>query len=205
MSETSNNIPLPEHKEGSKKDFESEVTTHNIEEAKKLYATAKERLLNVNQWHSICGKLSAVFQLANEAGEHIDDVAKKGYHFKIDILGPGSTSGEGYDWVQVEDVQEAKDDSDDSEYILMTVRPTDNPAVEDENVAHFFSNKATSNFVVKREGTKVIAAIYGRNEVPNTSTGNIIDKARNAIIGASALAGGSNPQWKSLADGLLGK
>jgi hypothetical protein len=127
--------------------------------------------------------------------------AQKGDHFKIDIPGPGSVTGEGYDWVQIEEIVEERDEQSDS--IAIRVRPASNPRNEKSDVAHFFTNAATSNFIVKREGTKVSAAVRGRNEKPNTEAEAVIDKARNTAVATGAITGFSNYQWKSLVTGLL--
>jgi len=205
MNEPQANIPLPPQEEGAVTNIEATEELKRIEEARELFTAAKKRLLNVNQWDKVCGKMSAVFKLTDEKGNEIEGSPKVGNHFKIDIPGPGTASGDGYDWVRVEAVEENQDDKDDTESILIRVRPADNPTNNDNNVAHFFSGKATSNFVVSREKNTVTAAVYGRNEVPNTSTDKPLDKTRNAVVGTTAIAGFSNPQWKSLANGILGK
>ncbi len=205
MNEPQANIPLPPQEEGAGTNIEATEELKRIEEARELFTAAKKRLLNVNQWDKVCGKMSAVFKLTDEKGNEIEGPPKVGNHFKIDIPGPGTASGDGYDWVRVEAVEENQDDKDDTESILIRVRPADNPTNNDNNVAHFFSGKATSNFVVSREKNTVTAAVYGRNEVPNTSTDKPLDKTRNAVVGTTAIAGFSNPQWKSLANGILGK
>ena len=70
-------------------------------------------------------------------------------------------------------------------------------------MAHFYTDEATSNFIVKREGTKVTAGVYGRNEKPNVKTETIIDKVRNAVVGTGAVTAFSKIQWKALVNGLL--
>ena len=203
MDSIDNELPLPEQHQGGEKNIESTVNAGSIHAAEQLYNTAKQRLLDVNNWDKICGELSAVFRLTDDKGKEIAGDITQGSCIKIDVPGPGTASGKGYDWVRIENIEEKKDSEEDAAFILITVRPADNPQTKDNNIAHFFSDKATSNFVVKREGTKVTAAVYGRNEVPNTGTDNIIDKARNAVVGVSAIAGVSNAQWKSLTNGLV--
>src|SRR5881275_700913 len=132
MEENKADIPLPENKEGSEKNIETVVEATNIEEAKRLFQEAKKRLLNVNKWHDICGELSAEFELTNDKGKHVDGYVNVGNYFKIDIPGVGSASGKGYDWVKVEEVQEEADKENDTEYVLITVRPSDNPTTSDD-------------------------------------------------------------------------
>ena len=71
------------------------------------------------------------------------------------------------------------------------------------DIAHFFSDEATSSFVVKREKNRVIAGVYGRNEKPNTDSETLTDSIRNTAMAAGALSGFSKIQWKSLVAGLL--
>jgi len=105
----------------------------------------------------------------------------------------------------VEAVEEKGADEGNSQSVLVRVRPTDNPTTDNDEVAHFFSNDATSNFLVVREGKLVRAAVRGRNEVPNTTTRSVIDKTRNALVGSGAIAGFSSPQWSRLVNAILGK
>lgn len=199
-------IPLPEKEEGSQKDIEANVKAKTIDEAKQLFQSSKARLLDVSNWDKICGKASAVFKLVDEKGREITGHPKPGYFFKIDIPAPGSASGKGYDWVKVEFLEEKEDQEEDREYLIMRVRPSDNPQTSNNDVAHFFSDKATSNFLVLREKNVVTAAVLGRNEVANTDkTTSFLDKIRNAIVGTGALGGLSYPQWKSLVNGVLDK
>lgn len=199
-------IPLPEKEEGSNKDIEASAKAKTREEAKQLFEKAKSRLLDVNDWDKIAGKASAVFRLTDENGKEIEGAPKVGNYFKIDIPGPGAKTGKGHDWVRVEAIEERKDSDEDREFLVMRVRPSDNPEIASKEVAHFFSDKATSNFLVLREKNEVTAAVLGRNEVANTDkTTSLLDKLRNAIVGSGAIGGLSYPQWKNLVNGVLDK
>src|SRR3954454_23202596 len=78
----------------------------NVQEARALYTIARKRLQYVHNWGKITGKLSADFQLTDDKGNEADRFAQLGDHFRIDITGPGSSAGEGYDWARVEDIKE---------------------------------------------------------------------------------------------------
>ena len=71
------------------------------------------------------------------------------------------------------------------------------------SVWHFFTEEASSCFLVKREKNTVTAGVYGRNEKPNTAAETFIDKARNTAVAAGAMTGFSKLQWKSLVNGLM--
>jgi len=192
---------VPDSHTGASSNNEHSIVESDLESAKQLFQLARIRLLNVNGWHQLSGVASAVFQLTDETGKQVDRPAKLGDHFKIDIPGPGSITGEGDDWVQIEAIEEKS--TDNSEVIAIRVRPTSNPQNSKADVAHFFSDEASSTFSVMRNGTTVTAAVYGRNEKPNLNADSLLDKLRNAVVGASAIAGMNKPQWKSLVIGLL--
>ena len=171
------------------------------ESAKSYYEKVKHRLLNVNGWHDIAGTMSAEFQLTDAEGNEVQREVDKGDHFRVAIKGPGSTAGEGYDWVRVEDVKEVHEENVDS--VAVRVKPTTNPNTPDENIAHFYAEKSTSTFVVTRESKKVYAEIYDRNIEANEETDQPTDKIRNAVVGLTAKYGASKLQWQALADGLV--
>ena len=193
---------IPEHREGKEINTESTAELNSADEAKRLFSEAKQRLLNVNLWHEIAGTPSATFQLTDKEGREVNRTVEEGDHFKINIPGPGSVAGDGYDWVRVEEIKTRE--ADDAESIGIRVRPAANPTTGENEIAHFYSEESTSNFIVTREGKKVTAGIYDRNTKPNTDA-NLLDKARDMVIGLSAVAGFSKFQWQKLADGLIEK
>lgn len=198
---------IPEQQSGAKTDNEYAVTTKTNDEAKELFQVVKERLQDVNQWHTRCGSASAVFRLTDGNGNEVNRKVQLGDHFKISIPAPemakNTNAGEGHDWVVVEAIEDKSNDKEKTESFAIRVRPAGNPAIPDEEVAHFFKDDATSSFGVERDGNKVTTHVHGRNERPNTTPDNLLDKARNALVALGAMAGLSNPQWKSLVKGLL--
>ena len=200
MAEHAENL-IPEQQKGGQTNTESVETLASEQAARTFFEVVKNRLLNVNAWHDYAGKGTAAFQLTDPQGNEVQRTAQKGDHFKIDIPGPGTVTGDGFDWVQIEEIAEIHNEEEDS--IAIRVRPTTNPNNERQDVAHFFTDEATSNFIVKREGDKVKAAVYGRNEKPNTAAEKVVDKARNTAVATGAVSGFSNLQWKSLVTGLL--
>ncbi|MGK2862011.1 MAG: hypothetical protein ACSLE0_08765, partial [Chitinophagaceae bacterium] len=153
-------------------------------------------------WGNISNGISAEFLLTDKSGEPKKGIPVTGDHFRIDIPGPGSVSGEGYDWVRVELVEDNREPDNNSEWALIKVRPAEDPATH-EGVAHFFHDHATSSFIVKREGYTITAAVHGRNEKPNKDNKHLTDKIRNKVIGLFAVAGVATIQWKKLVNGLL--
>lgn len=203
MSDKNEEEIIPEQKSGVETNTETSIELTTTEEAKTFYQKVKKRLLEVNRWYHWAGKLTADFKLTDRDGNEVDRSAEKEDHFRIDIPGPGSSTGDGYDWVQVEEIEETQ--KGDEQTIALRVRPATNPNNDNKDVAHFFSEEATSCFMVKRENNKVTAAVYGRNEKPNTHTETFTDKARNTAIATGAITGFSKIQWKSLVNGLVKK
>jgi hypothetical protein len=192
---------VPDQQTGKAIDAESSVQLAKEEDAKAFFGRAKERLQNVNDWKQIAGTLSATFQLVDADGKEVNRKAQKGDYFKIDIPGPGTKTGEGFDWVQIEEVENTS--LPDGERFGFRVRPTDNPQNHKEDVAHFYSEESTSSFVIERRNTTVTASVHDRNTKPNTDATKTTDKIRDAVVGAAGVASFSKIQWKNLTDGLV--
>lgn len=192
---------IPEQHTGSKIDSVVTAPFNSLAEAKSFYQTAKKRLLNVSQWAEISEVPLSTFTLTDLHGNAVNREAMEGDYVKIDIPGPGTHSGDSYDWVRIEKVSEQLDS--DMEMISLQARPSANPANQDQDIAHFYTEQATSTFQVKRIGAIVSAEEHGRNEVPNTDTSFIADNIRNTLVGWSAKIGFAFPQWKSLVKGIV--
>jgi hypothetical protein len=192
---------IPGQYTGKVIDTEEQIELSSAEEAKAFFAIVKDRLLNVNNWEEIAGMASANFQLVDSGGQEVNRTVQKGDFFKIDIPGPGPVAGDGYDWVQVEALEEVSEGDVDS--VGIRVRPTLSPLNNSQDVAHFYSPESTSSFTVTREGAKITAGIYDRNTKPNKTADTLADKARDMVVGAGAVTAFSKVQWKSLAEGLL--
>ncbi len=193
---------IPSQESGTASTTEEKKSLPDIASARIFYKEVKDRLLNVNQWHSYAGKASAAFVLCDEVGNPVQRLPVKGDHFQIDIPGPGPVSGDGYDWVQVEAMEEVQ--TPEIEQITIRVRPATSPKNEKSDVAHFFSADATSNFLVQRDGNTITAAVLGRNEKANTEADTIVDKARNTAVATGAVTAFSKLQWSNLVRGLIG-
>ncbi|HWA35584.1 MAG TPA: hypothetical protein VG737_15690, partial [Cyclobacteriaceae bacterium] len=183
-------------------------TTHSIkfssekEAAEKFQSTAN-RLLNVNEWHHFAGKLSADFRLTDKKGHSVNRLASLGDYFRINIPGPGPETGQGYDWVKIESIDDHRDPTGESEEVSFRVRPASSPLDGEKDTAHFFSDQATSTFSVVRKKRTIKASVHGRNESPNVKTRSATDKVRNALIATGAITGLAKIQWKKLIKGIL--
>lgn len=193
---------IPPQKEGKQVDIVEKIKASNPEEARSLFIKSKKKLFDVNHWSDISEGLSASFVLTDQYGTPKNGIPVAGDHFRINIPGPGSSAGGGYDWVRVEMAEDHSDPEADCEWALIKVRPSEDPSKK-EGVAHFLEEKATSSFIVKRENNNLTAGVHGRNEKPNTEAEKLSDKVRNTVIGIGAVAGFAKIQWEKLVKGLL--
>ncbi len=195
--------PIPTQQTGNELSVEHTVTAASLEDAKVTFSNAVERLFNVNEWQSLTGTLFSVFKLTDDQGNVINRKQTRiNDYFRINIPGPGTQAGDGYDWVQVELIKHKSNPESSRESAMMRVRPVENPSDPAAGTAHFFNDRATSTFKVIRKGTNIKAAVYGRNEIPNTE-GNMIDTIRNTTVALGAMLGGSQLQWQRLVKGIL--
>jgi hypothetical protein len=184
---------------GTSMDALEERISTSIDEAIIRFNQASAKLLAVNEWGNYAGM--SAFQLIDAHGIKAERNAEEGDFIRIDIPGPGTQAGKGYDWVMIKEIRNINESG--YQILALTVRPCAHPLKQDGDTAHFLKDAATSTFVIKRDGIRVTAEEHGRNEVPNTATGSLYDKGRNFVVGMAAKLGLSYPQWKSLVKSLL--
>ena len=193
---------IPGQYSGEKVEAEAFIELKDKTVALIFYDKVKKRLLNVNNWHHVAGMISAKFHVTNHNGKEVNRNVQKGDYLKIDIPGPGSKEGGGYDWVMVEELKEV--DENEIQSMGFRVRPVANPSGDKEHIAHFYDESATSSFIIIRKEKKVIAYIVDNNLKPNDDSHSITDKIRHTAVGMSAIGSFSKIQWQNLANGLVG-
>lgn len=194
---------LPVQFSGKEIEASAEIELSSPGEAVAFYNTVRNRLLNVNNWQEVAGKMSANFQLFDPTGIELHSIAKTGDYLRINIPGPGNQAGDGYDWALVENVKELNEEL--RQCAGFRARPSQNPTNDKQEIAHFYSEESTGNFIVGREGNKVYAWIVDRNAAPNKDADSITDKIRDVAVGIGAVGIFSKAQWEALADGFVKK
>ena len=194
---------LPLQKTGAKSDTASAISLENPEEAKLHFLKVKKRFLDINSWELFAGVEKAEFSLRDQTGNLLLEYPEVGNFIKIKLPGLHNPNGDGFDWVKIEKIEQKSDSDEDSIYIC--VRPTYNPTKPCEKTAHFFDEKATSNFIIKREKNTVSAEVHGRNEETNFENLSALEKVRNFLVAFGGIIAGSKFQWKSLTEGLIKK
>lgn len=193
---------VPEQYEGRALEAQQSREFQDADAAKMAYLRARQRLLDVNRWTRHIEGITAVFQLTDQDGEPTEGMAEKGLMIRVDIPGPGTSAGDGYDWVVIEDMEEGSTDRLD--FLAFRVRPAENPSGREGKIAHFFSAGSSGTFVLYREKNQVTCTVYDRNLKPNTEIkGNLADRVRNSFVGTTAAMGMSGIQWQKVADSVL--
>ena len=193
---------VPENNDGKNTDFHHNETLATEAAAKDCFRRASKRLLNPPVWQKLVGTLSAAFVLTDSRGVTAERLAMVNDYIKIDIPGPGNAAGNGVDWVKVEMIEAPVTGVSADESLGIRLRATAAPEGT-VATAHFFKDTTTSSFIITRKANLVTAAYFGRNEKANTSTGNMGNNLRNALVAAGAAAGLSELQWKTLLKALL--
>jgi len=180
---------LPPQTRGEAAQTTAEVLTEREEDARYVFERASERLLDVNQWTDMCGSLAAGFQLTDEMGKDLQGHAAVNDFVRIEMPGPGPKGERGYNWVQIEKVEQPVGVATDGLFLIQ-VRPSPAPPIQaDAGSAHLSGESATSTFVLERKGKRVTMTVFGRNK----------------IVGSTGAIGLLKGQWKALVQGLLHK
>ncbi len=204
MSNSIQDPLVPANTEGKAVDIEQSITEESLQEAITMFRLAYSRLIYPAIWKNLAGAGTASFSIWMAGSNEVQRHVHVNDFLRIDIPGPGPTAGEGYDWVKVETLQENIIPHTDESFV-MRLRACSNPENQDAGTAHFFTEEATSTFILKRVGMTVTFSYHGRNEKPNTSDVETVDKIRNKLVATGAVAGLSELQWTALLKGILQK
>lgn len=155
----------------------------------------KQKLLHVNDWQKNSGV--STFQLVHKNGEEIkSSKAQIGNFIRINLPGTGK-----YDWVQIIDIVEDKDE------LVLTIEPSFDPRQNDtEKTSHFFKRGATNNFCLQRQGNTLAFGVIGLNEEVNTDeTGGVLESLRNLATAELGWLGFQKIEWKIFCGNFLEK
>lgn len=192
---------VPDHVTGKYIEAHASAELNSDSEARLFYDDVKEKLLHVNNWHQVAGIISAKFQLVDKNGNELDRIPQTGDLLKVNIPGPGSVDGDGFDWALIEELKEISDDQHQS--VGFRVRPCANPFGDKDKIAHFYDDGSTSSFIITRDQKTITASIIDSNIKPNAEVDALVDKIRDVAVGLGAMAKFSEIQWQNLANGLV--
>lgn len=193
--------PVPVQQEGRQSDIIENRFFSTTEQADKAFQLSGQRLYDINNWGNITKGISADFTLTDKRGNRLERKPEDGDYIRIDLPGPGSIAGHGYDWVQIETVEESLLPNQENR-ISITVRPAEDPGLP-EGSAHFFDSGATSTFLLIKKDNQLSMAVHGRNETPATAE-KLLDTVRNNVVSEAAALGAAEIQWKKLCKAIIG-
>ena len=192
---------IPAQLKGGCHDIVSMHCANTVDKAKANYKELQRRLVAVNEWHTFSEKIKAEFILVTPINDQPTDELKVGNLIKIDIPGPGSPSGSGFDWTEISKVE--TDDDEEFPYFAFTLKPCPAPDTKDDTVAHFYSKESSNTFIIRRIGTCIYVEVHGRNEIENTSDAPLLDIVRNKAVAIGSKFGIGSLNWMGFASALL--
>ena len=193
---------LPSQFKGSSHDIVSMHCANTLKKARNNYEILKHRLQAVNKWHTFSEKIRAEFFLVNPNTFLETTSFSTGNLVKIDIPGPPSPSGKGYDWTEITEIQEDEND-DNYQFYAFTLRPCANPETKSDTISHFYNAEATNTFVIRRLGNCIYIEAHGRNQTENTSDVPLLDQVRNKAIAVGSKLGLGSLNWLGFTSALL--
>lgn len=193
---------IPAQVKGGSHDIVSMHCANSIDSAKDCFQKLQDRLMSVNEWHTFSAKVKTQFVLIDPLTDEPTTELKEGNLIQIDIPGPGSPSGSGFDWTVITDLQ-IGNKNEDTPYFAFTIRPCPAPNTKDDTVAHFYDEESTNTFIVRRIGTCIYAEVHGRNQIENTSDVPVLDVVRNKAVAIGSKFGIGSLNWIGFTSALL--
>lgn len=195
-----NNL-VPPQKAGSRTGATMSVETLTRHQARFLFAKAKLRLMDVNQWSCLCGTTAINFRITDAEGQLLD-TANPEIGNLIRISCSVNDDESSHYWVRIEQFEDHKDEFVDEEHAGFRVRSVKSPLDAEED-ACFYEEHQTSTFLIIRKGNSVIALERGRNEQMHNEPVSFFAKVRCMLVSLRSMAGFSDPQWKKLMKGII--
>lgn len=183
----------------ARKRFDTEYQAAN------RYLILRERLMDINRWGDFANKLKAIFCLTDFNGVSINfRKPEAGNLIRMQLSGPPNIDGSGYNWVRIEQIENAIDDLNKIEWMKLKVRPLENPFdKKEEHLASLYQIDSSSTFVIIRDNLTVWIFELGSHKIINSKLKFAIKNAHNTLVAFAAFAGVSTSQWKLLVSGIM--
>lgn len=197
MVQTSNKtimLEIPRQQFGGCHDTENIQVFDSEEKSEIAFSLVKERLFSINRWKEFSGFMTAEFVHMDSLGNRVDRIPLNGDLIRIKLpLVPN------FDWVVI--TRLSLNEYENTSSVLMRCRPCGAPNSNNSHIAHFYSKRATSNFILEKKGRQVRVGVFGRNETINYNAA-FLSKIRNFLTASGGLAGIAKLQWYFLIKGL---
>ncbi|WP_347158644.1 hypothetical protein [Pontibacter chitinilyticus] len=166
----------------------------DVQTARQQFASAKEKLFDVNGWNNLEG-LKSKFTLYDRQGNPANRI-KPVIGDYIEIVLPATKID---NWVQVTEVNEGENSAE------FVVHPSKKPEklveneAEAQEIKHFFIQEASSTFKVELQGTTLIGYEIGKNEGINNHGEEAGDRAAlNTLVAEGGWSGFQQIHWDKL-------
>lgn len=192
---------LPKQNTGSCSDAAAIKPCMSQAVAEDLYRKLADQLLNISHWNINAGKVPTKFDLVDSNGKGGHFHAAQNFLVKIKMPAPKNKTGNGYDWVFIEKVENHYEEN--TEYLHLQMRPCPCLDNKEGGIAHFYEQTATNSFILIRSGSDIQLSVHGRNESPNTSNVRLWDMFRNVFVAGGGIFGGSKLQWEDFVNAMI--
>lgn len=193
---------IPNQTKGGHHDVVNMHCANTLEQAMTDYAELHRRLMAVNHWHEFSDKIKAEFSLIDATTLETTEEFTLGNYIKIDIPGPGSPSGHGFDWTKIIAIEKHQE-NDEQPFMAFTIQPCPAPDSDTDTIAHFYNDATTNTFIIRRIGNCLFAEVHGRNETDNVENLPFLDLVRNKAVAIGGKFGLGNLNWFGFTLALL--
>ena len=193
---------LPVNTSGSANNAAAFQTFHSEAEAFDKFRSLSRKLLQINDWKVNAGKNPTDFYLHNKEQEKLA-FAEMNDLVKIKMPAPKNQTGKGFDWVVINKLDSIEDTG--MKVLLLQMKPHSCAENMNDQIAHFYTEDATNNFILAKKGKTVQLSIHGRNEIPNVKNIGFLNSCRNFFVANGGIFGGSKVQWQDFAEEFIKK
>lgn len=111
----------------NKRTFFATKSYHNKDKCLTIFDTACVRLLDPGHRAALAGNEKEIFVLFDQHGENPNRLLQVGEFLRVDLPGPGTSVGEGFDWMQVTKLDKQRNEDGTEEFLVITMHPSHPP------------------------------------------------------------------------------
>jgi hypothetical protein len=165
-----------------------------------LFKESKLRLLDVNNWHRLCGKGHSLFHLTDQEGNPIE--AKQPEPGNLLKVSSSHENTSHYNWFKVEGYVEEKNFLKDEEIYGFTVKQVNGPQEKNNDKKNSSASSTSISFLVIRNANTVTALERDKKQ-PASALEVVISRLWGSVVAAAATMGLATSKWKCLMKGII--
>jgi hypothetical protein len=193
--------PNPEG--GLHKDILYHHCCSNTDDATALFVEAKERLLDVDNWHRTAGCNQIRFRLYDTTGQQQQRHARQHDLILAERTEQGPRDEGSQEWMRIGALTYDDYPDEQRERMSMELRPATDPHYQEDDTEAVLNHMTACCLMIERKGSLIEACCQPCHSEHHPDMRSAVPRDRDAAPPPGTLMGMSEVHWASLVSGLI--